>query len=151
MCELFMPFNRPLIVVASTRYEIGRLEASHWNRWNHNLKKIITKSEWNSVGANNQYDRAYMQFFTDFTEQQLFYLPNLCQYVTARYQYPPHRNEILLAPYRGINAVLERKLFKTLQAFREHQTDLIAQHNMTAPATSLLGRHEALTIRKISD
>lgn len=151
MCELFMPFNRPLIVVASTRYEIGRLEASHWNRWNKNLKKIITKSEWNSVGANNQYDRAYMQYFTDFTEQQLFYLPNLCQYVTARYQYPPHRNEVLLAPYRGINAVLERKLFKTLQAFREHQMDLIAQHNMTAPATSLLGRHVPLAIRKIAD
>jgi hypothetical protein len=148
LCEIFMPFNRPLIVISSTRYEIGRLEANNWKRWNHNLQKIAAQSEWNSIGSNNHYDRTYMQYFTDLSEQQLFYLPNLCQYVTARYHYPSSRSDILLAPYRGINAALERKLFKALQSFSEHQTDLITKNNNTAPPTSLLGRHLPLSIKK---
>lgn len=117
MCELFLPFGKPLIVVASTRYEIGRLEASHWHRWNHNLQKIAQQPH-NAVGTNNLYDRRYMQYFTNLTEAQMYLLPNLCQYVTARYVFPSPRQEILLAPYRGIHSTLQRNL---LTALNEHR------------------------------
>lgn len=42
MCELFMPFNRTIIVIASTRYELGRFSADEWNEWNRNLKIIAS-------------------------------------------------------------------------------------------------------------
>jgi hypothetical protein len=42
MCELFMPFNRTIIVIASTRYELGRFSANEWNQWNKNLQIIAS-------------------------------------------------------------------------------------------------------------
>ena len=44
MCELFMPFGKPIIVIASTRYEIGRHEKHQWMEWNENLALIMSKS-----------------------------------------------------------------------------------------------------------
>jgi len=40
MCEVFMSFGRPLIVVVSTRYEIGRYDTQSWTVWNDNLRAI---------------------------------------------------------------------------------------------------------------
>jgi hypothetical protein len=40
MCEVFMPFNRPLIIIASTRYEMGRFSQEEWIKWNKNLVVI---------------------------------------------------------------------------------------------------------------
>ncbi len=42
MCELFMPFNRTIIVIASTRYELGRYSVDEWNEWNKNLRIIAS-------------------------------------------------------------------------------------------------------------
>jgi len=42
MCELFMPFNRTIIIIASTRYELGRFSADEWNEWNKNLRIIAS-------------------------------------------------------------------------------------------------------------
>ncbi len=42
MCELFMPFNRTLIVIASTRYELGRFGQEDWNNLNKNLQIIAS-------------------------------------------------------------------------------------------------------------
>jgi hypothetical protein len=42
MCEVFMPFNRTLIVIASTRYELGRFSKEKWTNWNKNLQIIAS-------------------------------------------------------------------------------------------------------------
>ena len=42
MCELFMPFNRTIIVIASTRYELARSSPDDWNQWNQNLRIIAS-------------------------------------------------------------------------------------------------------------
>lgn len=44
MCELFMPFNRTIIIIASTRYELGRFSVDEWNQWNKNLRTIASNS-----------------------------------------------------------------------------------------------------------
>lgn len=56
MCELFMPFNKSLAVIASTRYEIGRYSAERWKEWNQNLERIASKTQ-NLIAANNRYDQ----------------------------------------------------------------------------------------------
>ena len=56
MCELFMPFNRTLIAIASTRYEIGRHDKDSWLLWNENLRRIASHPH-NTVAANNRYDQ----------------------------------------------------------------------------------------------
>ncbi|CAF1495999.1 unnamed protein product [Rotaria sordida] len=42
MCEVFMPFNRTLIVIASTRYELARFSKEDWTKLNKNLQIIAS-------------------------------------------------------------------------------------------------------------
>lgn len=115
MCEIFMPFAKPLIVVASTRYEIGRHEADRWNQWNHNLQKIAAKPG-NVVGANNLYDLEYMKYFTGI--QNILLLPTLALYVTACYK--PTKREILLCPStRPVAPPLYNELMSALDVFNK--------------------------------
>ena len=59
-CELFVPFNRTIIILATIRYDNGRLGVSDWMRWNDGLTRIAA-DERNVVAANNQYDVQYIQ------------------------------------------------------------------------------------------
>jgi hypothetical protein len=56
LCELYMPFNKPLVLIASTRYEIGRHEADRWIQWNENIRRIAQRPQ-NTIAANNRYDQ----------------------------------------------------------------------------------------------
>lgn len=63
MCELFMPLNKRLFVIATTRYEMGRHSKTEWLSWNENLKRIAANPK-NVVAANNLYDAKYIEYFT---------------------------------------------------------------------------------------
>ena len=93
MCELFVPFNKTLIVIASTRYELGRFGVERWTQWNKNLIQIAA-NPMNVVGANNKYDLEYIRYFTGIESLQL--LPSFCGYLTDKYS--PTRPGFLLAP-----------------------------------------------------
>ena len=63
MCELFLPLEKRLFVVASTRYEMARESAEDWTAWNRDLR-TISKDARNVVAANNLYDAKYIEHFT---------------------------------------------------------------------------------------
>jgi len=92
MCELFMPFNKSLIVIASTRYELGRFGVNRWTTWNNNLRRIAEVPT-NVVGGNNRYDVEYIKYFTGIQPQLL---TSFCGYLP--YRYTPSRSGFLLAP-----------------------------------------------------
>jgi len=94
MCELFMKFNRSIIVIASTRYELGRFGKDRWTRWNENLIRIAENPS-NVVAGNNLYDVEYIRYFTGLSPQLL---PSFCGYRTERYA--PSRLGFILAPIR---------------------------------------------------
>ena len=71
----FMPFNKSLIVVVSTRHEIGRHDPRRWKAWNANLKAIAAHPR-NIVAANNRYDAEYVKYFTGLSHVPV--LPNYC-------------------------------------------------------------------------
>uniref|UniRef100_A0A7S2SSM8 Uncharacterized protein n=1 Tax=Rhizochromulina marina TaxID=1034831 RepID=A0A7S2SSM8_9STRA len=107
LCEAFMPFNKSLIVVASTRYEIGRHEPKRWVLWNQNLRAIAANPR-NVVAANNRYDAEYIKYFTGI--QNVPVLPNFCAY--TKVHYAPSKDQILIGPGRGIKDVLHQELQK---------------------------------------
>ncbi|CAF1444876.1 unnamed protein product, partial [Rotaria sordida] len=82
MCEVFMPFNRTLIVIASTRYELGRFSKEEWRNWNKNLQIIASNSR-NVIAGNNLYDAEYIRYFTGV---KAIVLPSLCAYTNASYK-----------------------------------------------------------------
>jgi hypothetical protein len=92
MCELYMPFNRSIIVIASTRYELSRFEPEEWEKWNENLIKI-SRDPKNVIAANNLYDAEYIRYFTGIT---VTVLTSFCNYTHTSYD--PKKEEFLLAP-----------------------------------------------------
>lgn len=122
MCELFMPFNTSLIVIAATRYEIGRHDAKRWKEWNLNLQKIAS-NPYNIVAANNKYDLEYIKYFTNI--HKVLLLPSYCGYIQNRYL--PTKQEILIAPARGVNSKLAKELFDELGLY---QKSIIKNNNI---------------------
>ncbi|CAF4403260.1 unnamed protein product, partial [Adineta steineri] len=96
MCEMFMPFNRTLIVIASTRYELGRYGKEDWINWNKNLQIIVTNPR-NVVAGNNLYDAEYIRYFTGI---KAIVLPSLCAYTNVSYA-PKIKKPFLITPIHG--------------------------------------------------
>ena len=90
LCELYMPFNRSMIIIASTRYELDRFDPDQWNRWNENLI-AISRHPKNLIAANNLYDAEYIRYFTGIN---VTVLQSFCNYTNSDYQ--PTRSEFLL-------------------------------------------------------
>ena len=109
LCEVFMPFNTSIIVVATTRYEIGRHSKDRWQGWNENLRRIAA-NPYNVVAANNKYDQEYIKYFTGIDNVLL--LPSYCGYIQDRYK--PIRSEILIAPARGVSKALNDMLLQKI-------------------------------------
>ena len=101
MCELFMPFNKPIFVIASTRYELGRFTPHRWEKWNENLIQI-SKDDRNVVAGNNLYDAKYIEYFTGVEAKVL---SSFCGYISD--SYAGTRPGFILAP-------LHREGFETI-------------------------------------
>jgi hypothetical protein len=88
-CELYMPFNRSILVYATTRIEFGRNDPfvewrkpymskrnlRRWEEWATNLKRIAAKPG-NVVAANSMYDVRYVEYLTGVKP---LYLPSWCE------------------------------------------------------------------------
>ena len=111
-CELFMPFNRSIVVLATTRLDFGRGDSlvewrapditeqtpRRWREWVQNLRRIAAQPG-NIIAANNRYDAAYIHYHTGISAQ---YLPSSCvaDIGRATFQYLPTRTEVLIGMYR---------------------------------------------------
>jgi len=118
LCEIYMAFGKPLVLVAPTRYEVGRHGKDAWERLNENLRAIAHNSD-NTLAANNLFDLEYLRHFTGISNIKL--LPSQCLYVDAKYQ--PSKKEFLIGPSRlskGAEAILngDKGLFRFLADFR---------------------------------
>ena len=114
-CELYMPFNRSLLVYATTRLEFGRNDKlvdwrkpfmsnrnqNRWEGWVDNLKRIAARPG-NVIAANSMYDVRYIEYMTGLKP---IYLPSWCDPsdpgtgVRVRYAREP-RQPVLLGMYR---------------------------------------------------
>ena len=120
MCELFMPFNKSIIVIASTRYEMGRHDPNRWKSWNENLIKI-SKDPKNIVAGNNEYDAKYIEYFTGIKAKVL---PSFCGYIPESYN--PSRPEFLLAPvHHGQFQGIFLNLFEKSKKAKSSKVDLV--------------------------
>jgi hypothetical protein len=79
---LYEKFNKPIITIASTRYEDPfSNDMIKWSKFNHYLKNGIDDGRIIPI-TNNKYDKKYTELFTDRSWQ---YIPSLCEYTNAKY------------------------------------------------------------------
>lgn len=83
LCELFMPFNKSVLVLASVNLELARENPPRWRAWLRNLRAIAADRR-NVVAANNRYDVEYIRHFTGGAVAPA-YLPAFCGYTGAAY------------------------------------------------------------------
>ncbi len=121
MCELYMPFNRSMIIIASTRYELARFEPKQWEKWNENLIKISQNPK-NIIAANNLYDAEYIRYFTGIN---VTLLPSFCNYTNSVYN--PKRKEFLLTSIHSTNFefIFNKLLNESLDRYYTNQIQIV--------------------------
>ena len=134
LCELYEPFNKSLIIIATSRYELGRFGKERWTKWNENLVRYASMTR-NVIGANNLYDAEYIKYFTGIQPQLL---PSFCNYTNASYN--PTKMEFLFA--KNSNPPF-------FQLFMKNFTASYKQANSTfqiTPITKKYGNYKYLEI-----
>jgi len=87
---LFEKFNKPIIVVACTRFDFPCVETDRREWLVTGLQRLSRKGHLLSV-ANNKFDKKICEQYTDFEWQ---HIPSLCEYLPTKYM--PNHNECLL-------------------------------------------------------
>ena len=77
LCELYMPFNKSIIIYATLNLEMQRENPSRWREWVENVRRIASQPQ-NAVVTNNEYDAKYIKHFTGIVADVL---PSYCGYV----------------------------------------------------------------------
>ena len=79
---LFEKFNKPIIIVAATRYEAPFTnDITKWDQFNDFLRRKIDENMVIPV-ANNLYDKKYCEGFTD---REWIHIPSVCEYTDLKY------------------------------------------------------------------
>jgi hypothetical protein len=167
-CELFEPFQKPMIIFATTRYEFGRndqeigwrvREIRRWNSWGElvdrqrNLTKFVQK--YHKAGllaltANSKYDAEYMFYFTGIKTE---YIPSWCGDADSSYgqrqnwvgcqlpadhKHQPTQNIAVIVPFKRMHT--PAAFYEGLQLAEKNYTEVFQK---TPPSV----KHSADAIR----
>lgn len=91
LIELFMRYNRSIIVVAAIRYHLWLPEVSRWRKLNDWLRELSSQRR-HVIGANSRYDVEYMHYFLGARPD---YVPSFAGYTGEHYN--PTRRSFLYA------------------------------------------------------
>eukprot|EP00668_Euglena_longa_P004810 GGOE01005634.1.p1 GENE.GGOE01005634.1~~GGOE01005634.1.p1 ORF type:complete len:446 (-),score=107.29 GGOE01005634.1:379-1692(-) len=99
-CELWMPFNKSIIVLAAHRISIGRCSSRRLRRLVEHIHAMNASiSPRHFIAANNMFDVQYINYYTGLTP--ILLTSNAFFYANSA-QYKPTRREILVGPLRHI-------------------------------------------------
>ena len=121
LCEVWLPFNKSMLLLVTTNLELARENPERWESWLRTLVAIAAAPR-TVVAANNRYDQAYVEHFTGVRP---LYLPTLASYVTAR--------------YRGGGARKRGRPFLLWRAHHEMGRTLLAELGSAAPDVAIRG------------
>ena len=91
LVELFMRYNRSIIVAAVNRYNLWVPDRLKWLQLNDRLRSLFSQ-RFNIIGANSHHDVEYMHYFLGARPD---YIPSFAGYTGTRYN--PTRHSFLYA------------------------------------------------------
>lgn len=108
---LYLRFNKPVIVVASTRYEAPfSLSKRNWEWLNSSLRELSERKLICRV-ANNKYDQQYCELFTGLSWG---HIPSLCYYFGEKWNPVTDRflvdSKVFPARLKSVNLVFKKSL-----------------------------------------
>ena len=121
--EMFRPYNKSIIAISALRYEACRKQPRRWEELNGNLSELYGSPS-HVIGANNQYDKEYIGYFTGL---RIELLPSFCLY-SGGYYNPIHHSYLISAQRDGFS-----------RAFSVFWDDEFKTHYRRLNATFILG------------
>lgn len=112
ICQVFMSLGKPMILIASTRYDIAQT-STQWMRLNKHLQALATRPNV-VIGANNLFDVKFIQHFTGLGDDSVRLIPSATPYAVA--DWSATRSAILVGPIRFNPRRYLRRLRKTAKA-----------------------------------
>lgn len=61
-CQLYIPFNKSIIILATTRYYVWRTDMKRWRLWTEQFKRFAADPR-NVIAANNLYDAKFIRYY----------------------------------------------------------------------------------------
>ena len=101
-CELYLPFNKPIIFYPCHRFDHGRLSAPSVARWAANMRVLAQRPN-TAVLATNEYERHYIRYYTGVEAQVV---PSLNGYISASYAPSPSTHPAFLVNQKASEPVL---------------------------------------------
>jgi hypothetical protein len=102
----FLPFDRPILLLLTIRYEVSVTDPLKWAEYTRALVELGRHHPRFVIAANNVFDRKYVQYFTGLNDAQVLYLPSYCE---VKEKYAPVKGApLLIAPRRvGSKALVQ--------------------------------------------
>jgi len=144
MCEAFMPFNKTLIIVVPTRFEVGRFSQQRWSNLIKNLRKMAENPR-NIIAANNVFDQMYVRYFTGLGDR-VVYIPSFCGYTGAVWS--NKNKQVLISPRHlmGHNSQLAQELIAHANGKNSGYTFARQDHVYQHYEFSQLAEHPAIVL-----
>ena len=93
MCEMWMPFNKTIIVAPAHRYNLGRCTPEQWGRLTEHFQTLASMDNPKHIlAAESVYDQEYLRHYTGIDPLPLY---SFSGFYTANNTYAPKRSEIL--------------------------------------------------------
>ena len=90
-CELWMPYNKSIVIATAHRYNLRRCTKPEWDRWNEHIY-MLAASPRHIIGAQSFYDKEYFEHYTGLKVAPLY---SYTGYYMKNVTYNPIREEII--------------------------------------------------------
>lgn len=139
---LYLPFDRPILLIVPVRYEVGAADPAAWKAWTAALQAMARGHKRFVIVANSLFDAKYVQYFTGLGDNRVTYMPSYCD-VPVRYA-PRDDLGLLIMPRRigapGIVDEIKREFERYGRGLKaDWLPDLYANYEM-----SQLAQHRAI-------
>ena len=110
LCEVWMPFNKTIVLVPAHRYDLHRCSQAEHDRLNEHLYKLSSMGRL-VLGAESKYDVEYLHYYTGLSALPLY---SYSGFYTAGNPYSPTKESIIVFGVRDDNVAHRPNLAKDM-------------------------------------
>ena len=112
LCDMWMPFNKTIIIIPAHRYSMGRCTREEFDRLNEHLRMLSSMEHpKHFMAASSKYDMEYLHHYSGIRDILPLYAHTAAYLINITYA--PERNEILLFKCRYCPETFWDERFRT--------------------------------------
>ena len=113
LCEVWMPFNKTIVLVPAHRYDLHRCSQAEHDRLNEHLYKLSSMGRL-VLGAKSKYDVEYLHYYTGMSALPLY---SYSGFYTAGNPYSPTKKPIIMFADKDHRPNLAKDMNENVQKY----------------------------------